>query len=547
MGTQEHSAPREKRHSRPVRSEGDEPFHQPPMWEDVAPDTASSMKGLSADMTRDAETNAQSSPPLDPSDAGTDVLSGGSGPKTLPAVTAVFGPVSQQVAIPSALPVQAVLAAYSNAHSGADRWSDPEDSQQPPSFVYAKPAGTTVLQIRPTDHDLSDRVVDERVIRSLWRQVRALSDLDGDVFLATLAQAMAAPADEKGAVWITGGQILDYRGIQPIMKRDSPGGPLRRAGHRHEDLARIAECVQRMTNTWITVRQALEERIVSGKRTRKKRRLLTLESRLIQVSEVIRQRDLLDILDDSTSSPSMSALSQTGAERSESRAESTRGETTPLRQPVRPVGAAQESITIAWRYQMGSWLTPFLEAPNQHIAWLVQQALRYDPYRELFEKRLARYLIFNLRIPAVNGNAVMTTTVGALIEELSLPISEDHPDRSKQRFEQALETLRQDRQIDAWRYLPDNPPLPARRWASTWLAEWRIEFRVASIAALPTASVQPIGTLGVHADHLDEETAILESGTAAAAIDRSTALQLLRQEGWDDLSDQGSDPMQEPR
>ncbi|HUY75536.1 MAG TPA: hypothetical protein VMV29_02120 [Ktedonobacterales bacterium] len=460
-------------------------------------------------------------------------------------MTPVFGPDSQQVAIPSALPVQAVLAAYSNAHSGADRWSDPEDVQQPPSFVYDKPAGTTVLQIRPQDQDVPDRVVDERVVRLLWRQVRALSDLDGDVFLATLAQAMAAPADEKGNVWITGGQILDYRGIQPIMKRDYPGGPLRRAGHRHEDLAKIADCVQRMTNTWITVRQALDEHVVSGKRTRKKRRLLTLESRLIQVGEVIRQRDLMDIFEDPPPAPPSTTPGNPSASSAPSSLETAEGHgrddsvtsgraSRQLAQAL-PSPLPPESITIAWRYQMGTWLTPFLAAPNQHIAWLVQQALRYDPYRELFEKRLARYLIFNLRIPAVNGNAVMTTTVGALIDELSLPISEDHPDRSKQRFEQALETLRRDRQIDTWRYLPDNPPLPARRWASTWLTEWRIEFRVASVAALPTATVRPVGAVETPTDSaVDGETAG-DANAGTAAIDRSTALQLLRQEGWDDL------------
>jgi len=99
--------------------------------------------------------------------------------------------------------------------------------------------------------------------------MRERSDPDGDVFLAMLAQALATPPDEKGFVWITGKQILEYHNIKPITKRTNKSR--RRAGVRQEDLARITACVGHMENIWISVRQWIEEGEEDGSSRRRKR------------------------------------------------------------------------------------------------------------------------------------------------------------------------------------------------------------------------------------------------------------------------------------
>jgi hypothetical protein len=336
--------------------------------------------------------------------------------------------VSKGALIPAPQPVQAILAAYSNAQEGAGDWNAHE---QYPTFVYNRGDGTTHVEFRPNDPDVQ---LDNATIESLWHQVRQLSDIDGDVLLAMLAQAIAAPHDEKDGVWITGKLILDYRGISPIMKREN--GRLRRAGYRQEDLADVAGCVSRMSNTWIRVEQWIEEdaadRPRRGRNTKIKRKpyLYTRESRLINVTDIIRQHEL---------------------------------------QRNTPATSTQNSMAIAWRYHLGSWVEPFLQGANRKIAWLLQQVLSYDPYHELWEKRMARYFTFHMRINASNEGITITREVGQIIEELLLPINQRDPDRTRKRFEKALQRLEADEIITSWGYQSYNLPLPQRKWLPCWL------------------------------------------------------------------------------
>jgi hypothetical protein len=329
------------------------------------------------------------------------------------------------------LPVQAALAAYSNAQSGAGQWK--ENFQQLPTFTYVKEEGTTHVQMRPIGPLTT---LDDQTVSALWHQVRQLSDLDGDVLLALIAQAIATPPDEKGNVWIKGTQILDYRGIKPKTHREQ-GGRKRRAGHRQEDLEDIADCIGHMVNTWLEVRQWIAETEAPDGKRRKKRgkQLFTQESRLINVIDTIYQYELR--------MPGESGMSR--------------------------IDNAQPPLAIAWRYQLGSWSDPFLQSPNRQVAWLLQQVLSYDPYHETWEKRLARYFTFHLRMNAVGGGTTILRQVGPLIRELSLPVDYRNPEKTKQRLEKAMKRLVEDRQIDEWAYLEDLAQLPSRKWMDIWL------------------------------------------------------------------------------
>ncbi|MDQ6661991.1 MAG: hypothetical protein M3Z24_13640, partial [Chloroflexota bacterium] len=153
--------------------------------------------------------------------------------------------------------VQGVLVAYSNAQQGATEWTIREHL---PTFISTKAKDMTQVQLRPQNANV---IVDEAMMQSLWQQVRTFSDLDGDVFLALLAQWLAVPHDEKGLTWITAEHILEYRGICPRKHKD---GSARPTGHRQEDIAQIAESMNRIRDTHVTVQQWIKDEQPTGKR-----------------------------------------------------------------------------------------------------------------------------------------------------------------------------------------------------------------------------------------------------------------------------------------
>jgi hypothetical protein len=374
-----------------------------------------------------------------------------------PVIPEIPNVINQGVLLPAPLPLQAILASYSNAQNGASRWGTGENlpfvlshqlSKELPTFEYKREDGTTWLQLRPQTPDIT---LEPSAVEPLWEQVRHLSDVDGDILLTLIAQAIAAP-DEKGSVWITSKAILDYRGIQPIMKKEN--GKKRRAGHRQEDLQEIAACIQRMSDTWISIEQWIidekkGDQLKNQPRKKKGKTLYTHDSRLLIIMDEIRQHQL------------------------------TQGNT--LQKTGKP-------LTVAWRYQLGSWLEPFLSGANYQVVWLLQQVLHYDHYHQTWEKRLARYFTFHLRMNIEKGNTSLIRGVGLLIEELSLSINHRDPEKTRQRFHKAMLRLENDQIISGWSYV-ETPTLPSRKWLETWLT-WKIE-----IVAAPIISRSPLPAL----------------------------------------------------
>ncbi len=336
------------------------------------------------------------------------------------------------VPIPATSPVQAVLAAYSNAASGAKNWKQAEPYGFP-QYRFDQPEVSTCVEVRPSSQA---RVVDDTTIRSLWRKVRQLSDLDSDVFLTAIAQVLSLPADEGEHVWLTSSQILDYRGIKPVMNQEKGGSIRRRAGHRQEDTVDIAACFERLNDTWVTMRQSIDRQTKRGG----KGKVFTLECRLLIVNEVIHQHEIRG-----KSSTDLSATSP----------------------------------PIAWHYSLGTWFDHMLSEPTKQIAWLCQEVLHYNPCNQIWEKRLARYFLFHLRLYA-SGGGTITRTLGTLINELSLSVNQRDPEKTRKRFEQAMQRLEEDRQIEYWIYAHDNEHLPRLHWLEIWLS-WKVQITVAPL------------------------------------------------------------------
>lgn len=329
--------------------------------------------------------------------------------------------------IPQLDPVEGVLLALSHAQK-EHGW---EEIHAIPTYIHQRPTSTTEVTIRPSEAQL----VPGDITNQLWQRVRQFNDVDGDIFLAMLAQFLGSPPDAGGGTWITAQQILEYRGILPKShKRDHPSEDgYRSAGHRLEDFQDVAGGVNRIRDTHITVRTWKESHKRNvGSKTRK--RIFHHESYLLTISDYIQQSKL--VMEEEQFLP-------------------------------------EESLAVAWYYRPGSCLDTFLTGPNYRAAWLLQQALRYDPYHEQWEKRLARYFIFQMRMNAELGGTTIRRTIGTLIDELALSLNTDDPGKTKKRLEKAMNRLLSDGIISSWgpreRYEEAMKQRPRYNWLDIWM------------------------------------------------------------------------------
>ena len=292
------------------------------------------------------------------------------------------------------------------------------------SYTRTKPSGTNIVQIR---EELKQNQSREATLLRMAEQANKLSDLDSDVYMAMIVQMLAGAKDEKGFTWITATKILDYRGIRP--KKNS--GDLEThytGGHRWEDIEAVATCIRSMENMFIRLReQEIIDPTTTTKRRRGGRKTISHDSRLFIFGDIIHHNTL------------------------------------PLD------GTPGRSIPIAWQYQEGSWMHPFMEAPNRFVGKLFEKVLNYDPYHEIWEKRLAKHLMWWLRTNASYEDK-RWPHIGELLKENNLALDERNPQRSKDRFEKAMDRLQTDGLL-TWNYVEKNVELPARNWLPTWLQQ----------------------------------------------------------------------------
>jgi hypothetical protein len=243
-------------------------------------------------------------------------------------------------------------------------------------------------------------------------------DLIADAALMLLVCAQQIGADMAG-VWATGEGLLDMRGVRRMTKRE--GRLVRTAGHRAEDLDAMAAAIRILSALRVHATAPLAAH-----------RLAAEDVPLIVVHEV--------------------------------------------QERTRSSGV---TMPVAWRYSLGPWAGA-LSGGREPAALFPRAALAYDPCREQFAKRLARYLTFHFRMDAARG-APLERAIGPLLQECNLSLDRRNPERTRQSLERALDRLRHDGVIAAWR-IAEDAPLPARGWLAHWLRR--------RLVATPPSSVQ---------------------------------------------------------
>ncbi len=321
---------------------------------------------------------------------------------------------------------------------------------QPWPTADLRPAGVPGQAIlRPPAADSGMAVPAEQVehwARAMWRQQKELSDLDADALdaLCAIWLYQARTVGDRAVADIDG--LLAMRGIQP---RQREYGGRKRVGYEKDQREEMMRAVAHIQNLWINVGEAAAQDDVPGAPKR------VVQSRAFVVTDRVGQIDLS-------------------------------GEMVDIERFV---------------FRPGEVFAHYLMGPGSQTALLSARALKYDPYRQVSEKRLARFLSWQWRTVGTSDKQTRLYRVQTLLDAVGKATDIRYPHRTRDRMEKALDTLKDDAVIAAWHYTGWDEGVAAKRgWLDHWLASTvLIEPPAVVQGARPTAALAltPPGMPGI--------------------------------------------------
>lgn len=293
-----------------------------------------------------------------------------------------------------------------------------EDGVPWPTASLDKGGARGHAQLRPAAVEHQPLMPPEEVeawAKIMWRQREELSDLDADALDALsaiwLSQARSINDDAVADV----DELLAMRGIQP--KKSGQG---RRGGYMPEQRAQMLQALSHIQNIWLDMAEVdAYEDTGKGKKRRTKQ---AIQSRPFVITDRMGQVRLDGYMD------------------------------------------VQKFI-----FRPGKVFARFLMRQGRQTALLSAKALHFDPYRQKWEKRLARYLSWQWRNQAYNGQYMQPYRVATLLEAAGETTDNRAPSRTRDRLEKALDTLQSEGVIGAWQYDRwDEDAADKRGWAKRW-------------------------------------------------------------------------------
>ena len=290
-----------------------------------------------------------------------------------------------------------------------------------PTALLTADVARGAAQLRPLLLDTQpDLPPEERAAwaERLWQQREALSDLDADALDALSAlwlyQARTPQEDALAEV----DELLALRGLH--AKRDGHG---RRGGYEPEQRTAMLQALAHLQNLWLDMSALEVYDVTTAGRRRHTPTRQAIQSRAFTITDLFGQTRLDGGFD-----------------------------------------------LHKFLFRPGKVFAHFLFGPGRQTALLAVQALRYDPYRQTWEKRLARYLSYQWRCKAREGRYWQPFRVATLLAAVGAELDQRKPSRTRDRLEKALETLLQDVLITAWQYERwDEAWTMHRGWAHHWL------------------------------------------------------------------------------
>ena len=252
-------------------------------------------------------------------------------------------------------------------------------------------------------------------VRQMWQQRERLCDLDADV-LDLLCHFYLQRATPEGDAVVDVDELLAKRGLKKKLS-----GTGRRGGYEAKQRKEMLHALSRVQNIWVQVADLTVYE--DNGRGHRRKTTLTIESRAFVTTDRMGQRRIDGFMD-----------------------------------------------VCRFIFRPGKVLGKFLVGPGRQFALLSARAVEYDPHCQFWEKRLARYLSWQWRVRARSGDYMRSYRVATLLKAVGQEVNPKRPTRTRERLEQALDTLQTDEVVAGWQYQSWDESRAARQqWMHAWL------------------------------------------------------------------------------
>ena len=324
----------------------------------------------------------------------------------------------------------AMLKAVHDSQDGriTAKWTD-SDGETFPTHRTTFRKGRSAVDVSVRD-GAGDGAPSAAALAAQWDKVHTMGDkahLTSDVLLVCLAHWAAHRDGPRTPVTITVDAILDAR---QIKRKKHSGEPANwQHGHRQEDRLDVARSLAHLESLWLEIRDV--ELIPEGKPDKSGRRRAGQHATFSSRALVILDK-------------------------------------------AHAVDFEGEAIFLAASIMPGKWAEEYWQRGLKYTGHLAAKALHYDPYRRAPEKGLAKYFAFNFAFDRTGKADTLPRRVETLLEDAAISQDSRHPERTKKRFEKAMDLLVKDGIIEAWEYQAGRPFLNPQGWLKTWLG-WTVK------------------------------------------------------------------------
>lgn len=280
-----------------------------------------------------------------------------------------------------------------------------------PTVELRKGTVEGVVQIIPYKVDRENMTNCHKVVQESWEQAEELSELDVDVYDALCSFFLSKAKHHKDTVEIHLDDLLSIRGLKPKL-----GGFGRRGGYENNQRSQVLRALSKIQNLWINLEKATVYE--KGKPVQ-----LKLKGR----AYIFKDKNNEDYIF---------------------------GKQTPEKK---------------FMFTVDEVFAKYLYGSGRQVALLPIQALQYNPYQERWEKKLTRYLSWRWRTQARRGDYLQPHKISTLLDVTGEEINERAPSRTRDRLEQAFDTLLKDGVIASWQYEKWHESIASNKgWARVW-------------------------------------------------------------------------------
>jgi len=229
--------------------------------------------------------------------------------------------------------------------------------------------------------------------KQLFESLKKMNDETVDVLDALCHLWLKTATEKTMFVQVTADQILRLRGL--LEQKNGRG---KRGGYKREWKERIAGHIDILHNTWITTSQASKyslKKYYSSEQSKQKHRVIILA------------------------------------------------------EAPRDSGATNE---FQWLFRPGDLLATHLQGSWRQTALLSQKILQFDPYRQAYEKRIARYFSWLWRSRQKRALYLEPIRIRTILDSIRMDYQNARAAKVIERFEKMMDTLLDQGVINAWQY-----------------------------------------------------------------------------------------------